>query len=262
MASRHSTPAVGMFEQKIERLKEELYALRSFVIQTLPPEPLATLLQHYVSGNTPSVLDQIVATAVPLQQPFGSDQAVCPLCKARSSAPYSEGFTVPEGLERHLSGSYNAVQCEVMKAAFELRRHRAEHLRKSDEIKRRYSEQKAAERAQRPGPLFKTGPECTGELKDEALGKDHGLRAEGKMQSVQATLESMGFEAKSEGRLRSYVRAWNDLVVFADPRVDDRIRFNVFKGVDLVTSFELLDTSKDPRKKLEARLLKCEQSQS
>jgi hypothetical protein len=50
-----------------------------------------------------------------------SDRARCPLCGGSSDNPHGEeGFAYPEGLRRHLAGSYNARQCNVVKAAVDL----------------------------------------------------------------------------------------------------------------------------------------------
>ncbi len=42
-----------------------------------------------------------------------SPRALCPLCGDGSRGPYDEGFSLTEGLMRHLSGSHNANQCSV-----------------------------------------------------------------------------------------------------------------------------------------------------
>jgi hypothetical protein len=50
-----------------------------------------------------------------------SDRAYCPLCGESADNIYdTKGFAFPEGLTRHLEGSYNARRCDVTKAAFAL----------------------------------------------------------------------------------------------------------------------------------------------
>lgn len=44
-------------------------------------------------------------------------RAYCPLCKRGAMVAYSRGFSFPIGLERHLIGSHNIVQCAVFRAA-------------------------------------------------------------------------------------------------------------------------------------------------
>jgi hypothetical protein len=64
----------------------------------------------------------IVAAAVELPGPFGpfERRALCPMCGGGSSSGYAPGFSLPEGLSRHLMGRGNSLRCEVMVAAFQL----------------------------------------------------------------------------------------------------------------------------------------------
>src|SRR5690606_27369685 len=51
----------------------------------------------------------------------GNPRAYCPLCRGSSNNISGlEGFAYPEGLRRHLEGSFNARKCDVMKAALAL----------------------------------------------------------------------------------------------------------------------------------------------
>lgn len=211
------------YEQKIKALESELYSLRSFVIGNAP-ELLARLLEDYVSGSVSNVVEQVIEAAEPMPQPFGSDEALCPLCKGRSSAPYAEGFKLPIGLERHLIGYYTHSQCQVMKAADSLARGQRKVQRELEEYKRQDVLKKIGARAASTAPFYQTGPECPGELKEEVRAP----RDESELVATEAKLQALGFEIKVEGRLRSYIRTWNDLVVYADPRPKTCIRFRVF----------------------------------
>lgn len=44
-------------------------------------------------------------------------RAVCPLCRESSRNRYVEGFALPVGLERHLTGYGQSYQCGVFRAA-------------------------------------------------------------------------------------------------------------------------------------------------
>jgi hypothetical protein len=44
-------------------------------------------------------------------------RAYCPLCNGSSKQGYAKGFTVPEGLRRHLLGVRTAKQCPVVHQA-------------------------------------------------------------------------------------------------------------------------------------------------
>lgn len=52
---------------------------------------------------------------------LGDRRTLCPLCKRGPNSPYihAEGFSIPEGLRRHLLGSYNAHQCFFIKVAID-----------------------------------------------------------------------------------------------------------------------------------------------
>jgi len=50
--------------------------------------------------------------------PHNGPRAYCPMCGGSPDNIYQiQGFAYPEGLRRHLEGSFNARQCDVMKAA-------------------------------------------------------------------------------------------------------------------------------------------------
>ncbi|MGE3488334.1 MAG: hypothetical protein AB7L09_26840 [Nitrospira sp.] len=50
--------------------------------------------------------------------PHNGPRAYCPMCGGSSGNIYQiQGFAHPEGLRRHLEGSFNARQCVAMKAA-------------------------------------------------------------------------------------------------------------------------------------------------
>lgn len=58
--------------------------------------------------------------------PWGAPRAPCPLCRGETTSPYERGFAIPDGMVRHLLGTYNSHQCDVFKAAMELAFDRAE----------------------------------------------------------------------------------------------------------------------------------------
>ena len=64
----------------------------------------------------------IASAEIIVDNDYFDQRARCPLCRDSSSSPYSEGFSVPEGLRRHLIGWGNARQCSVMEAACALAR--------------------------------------------------------------------------------------------------------------------------------------------
>lgn len=52
---------------------------------------------------------------------YNGPRAYCPMCGGSAdNIHHIQGFAYPEGLRRHLEGSYNARHCDVMKAALDL----------------------------------------------------------------------------------------------------------------------------------------------
>lgn len=129
-------PPVAFLEQEIERLKGELWSVRDGVLSLVPAEYAQLLGGHYDCKNrsevwewNQGVVNQIIALVKPNpanemggQYVSTSDRAYCPLCGDSATDIYGgiQGFAYPEGLHRHLSGSYNAKLCFVMKVATDL----------------------------------------------------------------------------------------------------------------------------------------------
>jgi hypothetical protein len=99
----------------------------------LLPEPTQHVLKGYYSCKSrqetyrweQDVAKNLAASATILphdKRSFFSDRAYCPLCGVGSTGPYTEGFSVPEGLMRHLLGSGNVTPCLVMKVVLGLAR--------------------------------------------------------------------------------------------------------------------------------------------
>ena len=114
--------------EKVKRLEDEVYDARWTILRLMPNE-LQDILRSYVRCATPDdtyrwkreVAAKIVALAKPPPVEHNAwGRALCPLCGESSMSTYSIGFTVPEGLRRHLLGLGTAVQCSVMAAACRL----------------------------------------------------------------------------------------------------------------------------------------------
>lgn len=116
------------YEAECRRLRDELFLLRQFVTgQT--PDPFPGLLERYVfdqrhmkrsSEPFEELVDLVIeATRFNAETRVSNDErANCPLCNRTTLGPYpTGGFTIPTGLERHLTGSSGARQCMVMRAA-------------------------------------------------------------------------------------------------------------------------------------------------
>ncbi|WP_158985803.1 hypothetical protein [Lysobacter panacisoli] len=103
------------------------------IINLMPPEAKKLLMSHYGRPSDQPLWDWASETAEKLieqcqnviqatyqGQPFGAPRAYCPLCGDGSSSFYEEGFALPTGLMRHLTGYGNMRQCEVFRAALAL----------------------------------------------------------------------------------------------------------------------------------------------
>jgi hypothetical protein len=102
----------------------DLDSARQAIVELLPKE-IRVLVKSRFQCNTRAearakvddIIDAIVERSPRvegLNTAWSGDRAWCLLCGAGSSGPYELGFAIPEGLRRHLEGSYNAQQCIVM----------------------------------------------------------------------------------------------------------------------------------------------------
>jgi hypothetical protein len=99
----------------LEVLPGELYLLASKVISLKEDDRLWEFL-HEVVVATVALGERILAEQGPADVLFDNpDRVPCPLCGRVPDGPYpSPGFTVPEGLTRHLEGRHPARECVVM----------------------------------------------------------------------------------------------------------------------------------------------------
>lgn len=115
-------------ETEVRRLRDELYLTRRAMIELMQDE-LKKLLRggsycetfDDLSNWEQDTAAKIVDFALRAQQPIelnldGRARVLCPLCNEGPLSPYDRGF-LPEGLRRHLTGTYNSHQCSVFKAA-------------------------------------------------------------------------------------------------------------------------------------------------
>jgi hypothetical protein len=122
------SPLAPDSEKIIRRLKEDNFLLRRLLISKLPPPIQAILESNRECEDRASVfrwLDGAAERLVEVSEKrpasemgvyMGSgERAYCPLCGEGTRGPYPpEGFAWPEGLRRHLLGTYNSHQCHLM----------------------------------------------------------------------------------------------------------------------------------------------------
>lgn len=116
-----------MYRDPIQDLENDLYDARTIIISLLGAavEELIERSHNYESfgdfhnwreGTVESIIDSADPREPFEMREYGSltPRAYCPLCKGSSRNPWgAEGFAHPEGLRRHLLGTYNSVQCHV-----------------------------------------------------------------------------------------------------------------------------------------------------
>ncbi|RJP18348.1 MAG: hypothetical protein C4520_14565 [Candidatus Abyssobacteria bacterium SURF_5] len=230
---------MNAWEMKIKNLEDELYKARIAIIR-LMPERIQSILSSFYSCESRqesiawehNVIEQLIGFATILSREEGSylsDRAYCPLCGDGSSSAYERGFTVPEGLRRHLGGWGNVRQCDVMVAAERLSRehfhetfHEAEE-RDRQEVLRLTQERKKTE------ILYLIGPMEDPRLIDESLWYDKVPRDPASIAWAEQRLKDLGFSIATDDNVRQYVLDLEDHVVFADPRIEGQITFNVYR---------------------------------
>jgi hypothetical protein len=263
---------------EIEQLVHQLDDARWAIIELMPSQ-LQAILESFFNcesreetiGWNASIADTIIAGAEILPRDEGSflgDRAVCPLCKRGGSPVIGAGFSVPEGLRRHLLGWGSIRRCVVTEAAFGLARYHwqgqfgkaeaAEQARRQALVK----ERKKSERQ------YRTAPDRSPELIDEGLAHRAVPRDEMQLKWAEDRLRELGFRIGSESNVTTYTREHGELIVYADPRACGEISFTVYRKAPagrrgrrlsarrgLVRWFALKDAWKhDIREKYECRV--------
>jgi len=119
-------------EAEIARLRSDLYFTRRAIID-LAPAKTQDLLNSYFQkcktrADAGSWISDLVKSLIALAdarpaKEMGDhdgtiDRALCPVCGGSADNVFDvRGFAVPTDLQRHLEGSDNTRECEVMKAA-------------------------------------------------------------------------------------------------------------------------------------------------
>lgn len=213
--------------ETIRHLQDELDETRQIVIDLMPEEVQTVLGGYYSCGSSKDTVHwQVTAVAkiialakvLPRGLIYDSDRAYCPLCGDGTSARHYDGFTVPEGLDRHLFGRGNGERCPVFGVTMRLARdfwhERFYEREKAQKLARQLSE-----------TLYKTSPYQSPQLVDEGL---YGTsRSVEDLTWAEGRLTILGFEIINEANVRSYISDLDQFVVYADPRPKGEIRFTV-----------------------------------
>src|SRR5262249_23951327 len=160
----------------------------------------------------------------------------CPLCGSVGHGPYADGFTIPEGMRRHLTGYGNTHQCPVTKAAFELGRDYVKSSFGEAEAKAKAEAEAEATRIQAERRLtevlYRIHPTDAPKLSDENLYSYLGLHVVRNVERLtwaERRANSLGFRSQMDGNVKTISVDTPEYVVFADVRFEKRIDFAVFR---------------------------------
>jgi hypothetical protein len=226
-------------------MEDEIDSLQRLVI-SLMPEKYQNLLNSYYGVESlqaryqwaNKIADEITELTLPLPSSnsyLNQERALCPLCGDSSSSPYESGFTLPIGLHRHLVGFGNTFQCGVFKAAENLAKDywhykyaesdMAEEQRKRDEISSRKTKEL----------LFKIEPDRDPVLIDESVYHDQ-TRSPQSLKQAEQRLSSLGLVKQTITNSVQYTYVHGQYIVFADPRIEGKIEFRVYKQPKVPTT--------------------------
>ncbi|HEX9896297.1 MAG TPA: hypothetical protein VGA85_01370 [Dehalococcoidales bacterium] len=217
----------------IRVLKNELDGARYTIIRLMPKD-----VQHLFNGYIQcqsreeyyrwqtDVVNQIIqkATIIPeYKDSIFGERAFCPLCGEESSSPYASGFSLPEGLRRHLTGWGNVSRCSVMSAVFGLA---------EDYLQYRFEEQDKVEafrenERRRSESLFIISYGSDPRLIDEVIRGT--ARTPESLAFAEKRLRELGFSLNTDGNIKSYTLDRDNVLVFADPRAEGHIDFTIYK---------------------------------
>jgi len=227
---------VDLSSEVIRRLEHELYRARTTVLDLLPKHARATIhyhscvtiedTQHWVPDLAADLID--IAEPLPSHPAFPTLRAVCPLCGSGSSSVGAEGFALPEGLRMHLEGTGRASWCDVVQVAFGLAQDEwATQFHAPGSAARADFERKLQER-RRKEIQYQLHPFHAPRLIDEGM-LFRSVRDAAGLAWVADRLRELGFKTVGTAKARAFVRETNEAVVYADPREQGAIGFNVFR---------------------------------
>lgn len=226
-------------EDEIRRLKSDLFLARVAIIQLMPYETGQLLRGYYscasrIEGHKwmEGVVDSLVAQAEGSARPpnkYGEKRSMCPLCGRGSSSPYVEGYSLPEGLRRHLIGWGNTGRCMVMETVSNLARDYWSEEFAAAEQEARIAARAIDEKRRKTETLYRVSPDQEPKLLDEESYSWSPARAPGQLAWAEERLKSLGFHCLIERKIQSWVDERVDCVVYADVRQAGKLEFRVWR---------------------------------
>ncbi|MBV9327515.1 MAG: hypothetical protein JO352_27555 [Chloroflexi bacterium] len=225
----------------IDRLRDELSKARHCILN-LMPEAYQGMLRSYYHCETRedrmrwknAVADEIVAEveAIPQQQvpargPWSQDRANCPLRGRGSSSEYTSGFTLPEGLRRHLAGWGDSQYCPVVEEITQLA-HAYWHDTFAEADAAEDRAKAAALAARRASEtLYRTAPGGDPELLDGPYSY-RATRTPDGLQWAEERLRGLGFSIECSDRIWTATYQDGEHIVYADHRQPGQLAFYVY----------------------------------
>lgn len=211
MRMRHPTSmAFDPVEERVRKLEQELESARRTIIRLAPIEYQDILKSFYECKSThefwrwEELVAEKIAHRVPeaaMTESFGTRRADCPLCGRSTMGPNAEGFVIPGGLIRHLTGFGNTRRCAVTEAASQLGIDYVE--RQFGEAERIAKEAEEADKARviaarrKTETLYKVHPFGPPELIDEGSLSWFGTcRTAERLSWAEARVIALGFNRK------------------------------------------------------------------
>lgn len=216
----------------IKRLENDLWEAQTTVLE-LMPNALEMILRSYADVESSKesyrwqhmVAQKIVTHAIPLESE--GRRGNCPLCGRGSMSPYEQGFALPEGLSRHLTGYGNTIPCRVMVVVMSLAHNLwREKFSESDRIAE-IAEQELLKERRKTEMLYQTELNGKPHLYDENTYGEQ--RDEASLLATETRLTLLNFSKTVENNVTRYIRNDEQFTVYADPRRIGHITFRVYK---------------------------------
>jgi hypothetical protein len=154
-----------------------------------------------------------------------SARAACPLCRDTPDGwgYRPDGYALPEGLERHLTGWGNMRKCPVMDAlnslAIDATRESIKETDRSEAV--RYAARRRNE------TIYLIDPTLEPKLIDEGWHWVRPRNAE-ELLAAEKRLRTLGFQREVDGNVVAYRLRRSPYAVLADPRTSGKLSFHVY----------------------------------
>lgn len=216
-------------EREFRILNNELLLARMTIIRLIP-EPMQSIVRGWKECRTRSELyrwqDTAVAKIIMHAKILDSGRAYCPLCRDGVQSHYNDGFSVPEGMRRHLVGYGQVRECGVMETAMKVALTSLNERFMAHEESDLVTKISKDEQRKTTETLFRIHPFDPPELID-ARGNVSNYRNDKELEFAENRLAELGFTFAQDKNIKSYIRESDHYVVYADIRTKKSISFEV-----------------------------------